>query len=395
MTALTPPPTTTCFNCGATTHLSTTCTLPQTESGKLAWKAFKNYLATQPKPTKKPRHYNHILQAAAPTTTVIDPVDYLHATRNTKRGRHDLHMGSLQFLDHIHTQLIAHLQHAFGLDSQQSSTKSGNNTLDLALGVALKDGAPAVFTQSHELALYTTYRLAARTRHLYLLLLSTVKTCACVRHLLLPLIVEEKSGPTPSIHAVVPPLPLQVCAIGGGPGFEHVALCSTAAYLASLQGIQNTIPPPIQTTLLDLYADHWREKMHRLNAAAQQCIPQHSETRVETCTLDLRNNYDNQDDQDDHNTRRDIGCFDLFLMCYVLHENAAFLIEGNDLCEGCITDILLHAKSGAVVLCCDASNRLWPVMTRAAESRGWDVETKPEKRVSKGGPKSCWVAVKR
>lgn len=116
---------------------------------------------------------------------------------------------------------------------------------------------------------------------------------------------------------------------------------------------------------------------------------------METCTLDLRNNYDNQDDQDDHNTRRDIGCFDLFLMCYVLHENAAFLIEGNDLCEGCITDILLHAKSGAVVLCCDASNRLWPVMTRAAESRGWDVEMNPEKRVSKGGPKSCWVAVKR
>jgi len=183
-----------------------------------------------------------------------------------------------------------------------------------------------------------------------------------------------------------------VCAIGGGPGFEHVALCSFAAFMASVQGVvgQQVQPRSIHTTLFDLYADHWREKMNLLNAAQQQHVSQHSQTQVDTLALDLRTTF-GQETQLDR--------FDLFLMCYVLHENAAFIIDPNnqndDINDGCIKDIMVQAKSGAVILCCDASNRLWPIMTTAAHKYGWDVETNPHKSMLRHGPKSCWFAVKK
>ena len=113
--------------------------------------------------------------------------------------------------------------------------------------------------------------------------------------------------------------------------------------------------------------------------------------------MDLRLGADDQE----------LGCdlteFDVFLACYVLHENASHMLVGGGDEEqekeqevgGCVLDMLVRAKSGAVMLCCDASNRQWPAMSRTAEKCGWQVDESPEKRVESGGPKSCWFAVKK
>jgi hypothetical protein len=353
-----------------------------------------------------------IIKSHLPNEHVVDPIKYLRQTRNTKRGKHDFHMSAKTHLQTLHSKMLASLRQSFSLKESHVCTKSGNRSLDLALGKALSEGSPAEFTHSQELCLYTTYRLAARSQYLFMLLLSELSVCAAARQLLLPVVNDVTCGTcddksietkeTVSFEVVspphkrtakhptaTPPTPVRVCAIGGGPGFEHVALCSVASYLARVQGVENISPPPIHTTLYDLYADHWRPKMKVLNDAQQLYVPQHAHTRVQTMPLDLRQSFHRE---------ANISTFDIFLMCYVLHENASYLIhksQPEDLQEGCITEILQQAKSGAVILCCDASNRLWPTLTHAAHQCGWRVELRPEKNVPSGGPKSCWCAIKK
>ena len=319
------------------------------------------------------------------SSTITDPVMHMKQTRNTKRGKHDLHMASITYLETLHADLIPYLQQSFNLTTQSTNTKEG--TLDFDLSRALNEGTHATFDDPHELALYTTYRLAARTRHLYTILLSDLDVCNQARNLLLPTITDNTAKSTAT----------RVCAIGGGPGFEHVALCSVAAFMASIQGVTGAslTPPPIHTSLYDLYADHWRTSMNVLNDGLKQMnnVVLHPNTKVDTKAMDLRCNGKEQD------LGNEMIDFDLFLMCYVLHENAAHILNTNEQDEkktinGFVKDILTEAKRGAILLCCDASNRLWPMLTDLAIDCGWKVEVKPEKRVNSGAPKSCWFGVR-
>jgi len=423
-----------CFNCGGNNHISRNCTKPPCQAGKDAWNTFKTTNNNKNKQTssKRPRNYTQVLRQSFSLSDITDPVTHIRSTRNTKRGQHDLHMASVAFLEALHGLLIVPLRTGFALPPHETSTSSSSSSsssnsnssndsisLDQDLARALKDGTPANFTDPHELALYTTFRLAARTRHVYAILLSELEGCARARKLLLPTMVLHSShGTTVKTKDIVTKkeivteeimemrvrgeekngekeerCPVRVCAVGGGPGFEHVALCAVAAFMASLQ-VAEVVPAPIHTTLYDLYSSHWQIPMDILNEAQRKHVPQNEGSLVDTKFLDLRVGLAEQDDKG----REEIREFDIFLMCYVLCENSAHILTKEHETEeitGFVRDVMHSAKSGAVMISCDASNRLWPVMTKVALACGWDVEVEPEKRVKSGSPKSCWLGVKR
>ena len=71
-------------------------------------------------------------------------------TRNTKRGKHDLHMASITYLETLHADLIPYLQQSFNLTTQSTNTKEG--TLDFDLSRALNEGIIIVlFRNRHHL----------------------------------------------------------------------------------------------------------------------------------------------------------------------------------------------------------------------------------------------------
>ena len=55
---------------------------------------------------------------------------------------------------------------------------------------------------------------------------------------------------------------------------------------------------------------------------------------------------------------------------------------------GCLAELLRQAKVGAIILCTDAGNSLWPALLATAKNLGWHVQNGP-KRPLKAGPKSC------
>jgi len=132
---------------------------------------------------KKPRDHLRLLfgRAGAPADRIVDPVRHVRETRNNRRGRHDLHMASGAFLGALvraDGPLVASLRAAFALEPEETSTSTAERVstpaglrhgqLNAALSNALGDGEHAEFTDAKELALYTTFRLAARTRQLYI-----------------------------------------------------------------------------------------------------------------------------------------------------------------------------------------------------------------------------------
>jgi len=95
---------------------------------------------------------------------------------------------------------------------------------------------------------------------------------------------------------------------------------------------------------------------------------------------------------------RSVAEADLFVFQFVLHENASHLrVVSNEKEEdrvgGCMVGILQDAKAGAIIICTDASNHLWPALLATGCDYGWTVASGPKVRVSLGssftGPKWC------
>jgi hypothetical protein len=173
--------------------------------------------------------------------------------------------------------------------------------LTCALGAALRDGKPANFSDEHALRCYTRERLPARCRYLYTLLLCDDPLCAAARQLLLP---PPLPPPPPSEGALPPSTPaVTVLSIGGGPGFDDLAMRLLAAFLASMpcgggeggggsssgdgegcdggtDGVRASPPPgapkalpvpvPVRTVVLDLFDQAWDAAAQAVTSAADR-----------------------------------------------------------------------------------------------------------------------------
>jgi hypothetical protein len=63
---------------------------------------------------------------------------------------------------------------------------------------------------------------------------------------------------------------------------------------------------------------------------------------------------------------------DVFICQFVLHENASFLVnEETGLLVGFVASVLEGARRGAMLVCTDSGNTLWPALKKTATLHGW------------------------
>ena len=222
-----------CHNCGEFGHLRSQCTfVGSCEKGRAARKQDRGFRHKQAGlDTDKPSLPAWLPAAGDPVAQAIK--------QGTQRARKDLahaareHFGAA--IDHIAGCLPQYLQ---PVDESERAVLNG------ALRVALRSGVHCRFDNDAGLAAYTHERLKARCMYLHALLLSEDPHCTVVRQLLLP-------PPSGTNHAAPS---VSVLSIGGGPGYDDVALRIVVDFLSRCNGVDSCACGPIvSTTVLDLY----------------------------------------------------------------------------------------------------------------------------------------------
>ena len=241
---------------------------------------------------------------------------------------------------------------------------------------AVDSGQHADFTNPRELMAYTRSRIKTRVRYLHALLMVDDPICAAARRLLLP-------SPTPT--------PTRVLSIGGGPGFDDVALRLLAGFLqtggcGTKDADLDITVPSIRTLVLDLFERDWAPAVAAVveaTATAQRAglVGRGEGSRLAHCDITLR-----LDSQCGANAVLGAECAtaDMFIFSFVLHENAVGLLRDVAVqtgeIGGVLPGLLSTAKLGAVMLCLDAGHRLWPMVAMTGRSFGWRAASPKVKR---------------
>ena len=249
-----------CYRCGAPGHARQDCPNPENPMAVAALKQFRQARKQRRKqqrraaqaqegsvPNKQRDRAGKIrawLSVSAPCGS--DPIATVLA-QGSKRQQLDLAAASRAYFLAGIRKIAAELARRVGGVGDEGAQASAGKALTQALGVALKDGAPADFSDEVALAAYTRKRLSSRCCYLYTLLMCDDALCSAARALLLPSPVAiatnsgtSTSGTTPAtIDSNSRPMrkpadaPLIVLSIGGGPAFDDVALRLAASFLAS------------------------------------------------------------------------------------------------------------------------------------------------------------------
>lgn len=293
-----------------------------------------------------------------------------------------------------------------------------------ALNEAVRHGMPANFSRLQDNWIYADNKLIPRSRYLYYLLLDDNAISTRLRkRLLLPRLDGvsndngaadcEDKGNTSELSSMNADRPggnvVRVCSIGGGPGYDHLAIALASWFLYKVQPGTNAdgesssshalVPRTIQTQVFDLYHQEWLPMMEKL----QECLEGEAETEIiqpkETewwrhnrMTMhhgDLRLSLFDDDNNDESTSWDDeyiqanatnatlltsVRAADIIVFQFVLHENASFLVDHETgLFVGTTASILDGgAKKGTFLICTDSSNTLWPALKKTANTHGWE-----------------------
>ncbi len=376
-------------------------------------------------------------QSCTDTRTVVDPIRKCEEYRGqefSKRAAQDLDAAAcFFFLSYIEDIIrILRTVEPF-LHTDRGSVKGAvASSMYMRLSKALRTGTPADFSNHEELLVYTVGRLRDRSRYLFALHTAVgtgLGVCDKVRQLFLPL-RSDKEGMDRTV---------KVCSIGGASGFDHFAFTALAQFLALLQPRQlkkgTWTEVGVETTVFDLYADHWRPIVESVAGCGEKDNKSSTCSHVVVKQCDIRETLTAPCNKI---LAASASEADIIVFQFVLHENAKFLRVGEGIAEGekevekvkeieggeqgeeaekvvkddeeikkyqnesggaaaahgqriggSIVGILKCAKLGAVMLCTDAGNRLWPALVATGREHGW-VST-PFKRI-RNGPKSfCFL----
>mmetsp|Transcript_37119 Transcript_37119/g.116790 ORF Transcript_37119/g.116790 Transcript_37119/m.116790 type:complete len:358 (-) Transcript_37119:597-1670(-) len=342
----------TCFNCGAVTHQASDCGAEPSEAGRTAWAQYRSYASRKPA-TPAARDYRLVVArnvAAAPPPEgplCHDPVAVM-AARGTERAVHDVVSASRATFHNIMVQVKSSLARA---TCHGAAVHAGaGDALKRSLNQAVRDGAPADFSDPDAIVCYANDRVAPRCRYLYNLLMDPAELCGGVRRMLLPGREAVPAGGGELRRC-------EVVSIGGGPGFDHLTLLSLATFLREVQ----PPPPPgldyaevaVTTSVYDLFAPDWEPVVGALDSACR-AAGLLGEMSNDACDVRERLSHESND-----RLRAQAGTADLFIFSFVLHENATSLTtEGGGLSEGCLLPGLLEAaKPGAYIVCTDSGAR--------------------------------------
>lgn len=388
-----------CFRCGLPGHTDKTCENdPNPELGKAALERYKAWRPTGERPVAPPRNrFNDLRDWLRPLATFPMAIDPVHTTQSargqpfSKRAMHDLEAVSGEYFVSEVAAIVEKLQQDFAEHSVDAGGGVGTNhdassAMYRRLASALRNGEPADFSHLEELLVYTAERLRIRSRYIFALLMAgnDLEICSYARRLFLPRVNTDAGG----AHVV------KVLSVGGGPGPSHVAAVLLARFLRTVQPHydefneqKDEVLSCIRTTrvdsvVYDLFADDWRpiiESIAGYFCGSKNCI------RAAHC--DLREPLESSVNNDLCEATLSA---DIIVFSFVLHENAMYIrVEacgqngGNDVADaaavstkqdrvgGCFVGMLQTAKSGAIIICQDASHHLFPALLATAMEHGW------------------------
>jgi hypothetical protein len=266
-------------------------------------------------------------------------------SQGTKQVQRDLAAAAKDHFDQGILHVAAELARGSATSAEEHEIAGG--ALAAALRGALRDGVPPDFGNSAALTAYTQERLQARCRYLYTLLLCEDEICSAARQLLLPKLAPLQTSAPRQSAVAEQHKPLSVLSIGGGPAFDHVALRLLSSFLASLQcrDARTSAGHPVETStvVLDLNEAEWSAAAKAVAEATDSATDALFErTGVEQLRLarcDVRLALD-----DDANTAMAslAPTADIFVFSFVLHENAAGLLQNGGAVDpprigGCLT----------------------------------------------------------
>ena len=166
---------------------------------------------------------------------------------------------------------------------------------------------------------------------------------------------------------------LRIASLGGGPGFDAIALLAAvdalqkaklkepgweiALSLSENIWSNSTSLCPVHCKVLDL-APAWSPALLALSEAAFETWNFQPAELIElVAPIDIR--------ESSPQILEAVSNADLVIASYVLHENEAALLK-NDLLGGAIPDVFRSVPVGAPLIFLDATHRLWPVLVHTA-----------------------------
>lgn len=386
-----------CFNCGEQGHQIADCSWEgeQTSAGRIAFRDYlieieerrQQYSIKRPKQKRGKMHNNsqlrQWLRKHYTDERIFDPISLIltihsgHDSRKYDMVKKVHHSFREMFYD-----VIERTRERFNdLHGSNQTKKSEHNEIwQEALNQAVKLGQPADFSQARSNRVYADNKLIPRTRYLYYLMMDQQPICDKLRKALLPVMVDEIISGTDNEVAV--------CSIGGGPGYDHMAVVLVIWYLYKMQPLGNlsnpqTIrPKQVRTEIFDLYDEDWKPIMSDLENCfkreAEELTNGHDKSwwldnKVNMHCGDIRNKLEPTEiaEADKGHLLLTLRSADFIIFQFVLHENSSFLQNKSGNVGGLVDSALKYAKIGAIMLCTDSTNTLWPSLEATAASYGW------------------------
>jgi len=258
---------------------------------------------------------------------------------------------------------------------------------------AVKSGNPADFSNRDpclELRSYTMEKIITRCRYLHHLILEGSGcergrepgpdgVSSRIRRLLLP--------PTGPCNEHGENRVTRICSIGGGPGFDHVAISLAAHFLHLVQPIRennNHRTRSIVTQVFDLYSADWEPIVTALGEACRNEIGNNNDS----CSA-MTNHFADLRLPSDGALLDAVAIVDIVVFQFVLHENAAhFAVRNGRFVESVLNDVLETAKVGSFIMGIDSSHALWPILKNTALEYGWSCTNDQDLNPILFGPKS-------
>lgn len=405
-----------CWYCGIKDHEHQSCPvkgsdLPRAIGGKNAEKAYKSCLERmriengtyKAKPTKHNLYHYAACQSyfceKYQDGIIDDTFNQLKIEDNNNQNiEQKLRRGYSQFCTFIlgmfQKALVEKYEEKYN-DFEYSSiikryrSKGNASPWIHSLNSAVKTGIPADFSSAIKNRIYTIEKVTSRPRYLFHLLMDSNPVSNAVRSMLLG--NREQCC-------------INIYSIGGGPGFDHIAIWLVILFLRNVNHrmAKSDQPACIRTKVFDLY-NEWSHVCLDVEKCFSQLLQHlgdsiqvdvYSDGGLSFHQCDLR--LDLCDVANSH-LLDNLSDVDIICLQYVMHENSSFISHDNDSrIRGLVQGILIEAKEGTVMIFTDSVNFLWSKLRVTATEHSWVCFGSDDMIVrSKGSPKSFVMLLKK
>jgi hypothetical protein len=251
--------------------------------------------------------------------------------------------------------------------------KNAKNPWTHALNQAVKEGNPADFSNDEDNRFYAIQKLETRTRYLYQLIMDDNALNLAVRQSLIDCLNAKDAANT-----------VRVCSLGGGPGYDHVAIWTALLFIFNMNKPFNVSKVMVQTDVFDLFGE-WEEIVKAMDdslAKTMEAIQDSEESSAVNVNIfqsggacmkqcDIREGLDSPIND---LLKKSLEEVNIICFSFVLHENSSIILsvdENDPLIQGTARDIMERAKIGTLMVCTDSNNFCWPAFKATARVYGW------------------------